>query len=214
MPQNGAERPFPPICVHSCVPTAARNSATAQQCTQTPQSGAEGPFPPICVHSCVRRPGGEAHIAGVVTQPPTHTNSRSLSNEVDFVVGWGEDVIGIEVKSGRVRSTGGLTAFLLRFPGARTLVIGPPACTVGSFLLREHDPFSARAPRVGLRRRSAVARLVRLWGRAFRKRTCATYRRSRRDPPAYALPARLQAHRASPSSWRRRTSWMTPSGSS
>ena len=23
-------------------------------------------------------PGGEAHIAGVVTQPPTHTNSRSL----------------------------------------------------------------------------------------------------------------------------------------
>ena len=24
-----------------------------------------------------RRPGGEAHIAGVVTQPPTHTNSRS-----------------------------------------------------------------------------------------------------------------------------------------
>ena len=62
-----------------------------------------------------RRPGGEAHIAGAVTQPPTHTNSRSLSNEVDFVVGWGEDIIGIEVKSGRVRSTGGLTAFLLRF---------------------------------------------------------------------------------------------------
>ena len=25
-----------------------------------------------------RRPGGEAHIAGVVTQPPTHTSSRSL----------------------------------------------------------------------------------------------------------------------------------------
>ena len=52
MPQNGAERPFPPICVHSCVPTAARNSATAQQCTQTPQSGAERPDPPICVHYC------------------------------------------------------------------------------------------------------------------------------------------------------------------
>ena len=123
-------------------------------------------------------PGGEAHAVGAVTQPPTHTNSRSLSYEIDFVVGWGEDVIGIEVKSGRVRSTGGLTAFSLLFPGARTLVIGSPACTVGSFLLREHDPFSARAPRAGLRRRSAVARLVRLWGRAFRKRTCATYRRS------------------------------------
>ena len=26
-----------------------------------------------------RRPGGEAHVAGAVTQPPTHTSSRSLS---------------------------------------------------------------------------------------------------------------------------------------
>ena len=106
-----------------------------QQCTQMPQSGAEGA---ISIDLCTllrRRPGGEAHAVGAVTQPPTHTNSRSLSNEVDFVVGWGEDVIGIEVKSGRVRSTGGLTAFLLRFPGARTLVIGSPTCTVGSFLL-------------------------------------------------------------------------------
>ena len=52
MPQNGPEGPFPPICVHYCVPTAARNSPTAQQCTQTPQSGAERPDPPICVHYC------------------------------------------------------------------------------------------------------------------------------------------------------------------
>ena len=94
-----------------------------------------------------RRPGGEVHVASAVTQPPTHTNSRSLSNEVDFVVGWGEDVIGIEVKSGRVRSTGGLTAFLLRFPGARTLVIGPPACTVEGFLLGGMTPFSLSTSR-------------------------------------------------------------------
>ena len=93
-----------------------------------------------------RRPGGEAHAVGAVTQPPTHTNSRSLSNEIDFVVGWGEDVIGIEVKSGRVRSTGGLTAFSLRFPGARTLVIGPPACTVEGFLLGGMTPFSLSTP--------------------------------------------------------------------
>ena len=52
MPQNGAERPFWPICVHSCVPTSVHNSATAQQCTQTPQNGAERPDPPICVHYC------------------------------------------------------------------------------------------------------------------------------------------------------------------
>ncbi len=93
-----------------------------------------------------RRPGGEAHAVGAVTQPPTHTNSRSLSYEIDFVVGWGEDVIGIEVKSGRVRSTGGLTAFSLRFPGARTLVIGPPACTVEGFLLGGMTPFSLSTP--------------------------------------------------------------------
>ena len=51
---------------------------TAQQCTQMPRNGPEGPFLPICVHSCVRRPSGEAHAVGVVTQPPTYTNSRSL----------------------------------------------------------------------------------------------------------------------------------------
>ena len=52
-PQNGAERPFWPICVHSCVPAPVRNGATAQQCTRMPQNDAERPFWPICVHSCV-----------------------------------------------------------------------------------------------------------------------------------------------------------------
>ena len=51
---------------------------TAQRCTQMPRNGTERPFWPICVHSCVRRPDGEAHVAGAVTQPPTHTNSRSF----------------------------------------------------------------------------------------------------------------------------------------
>ena len=52
MPRNGAEGPFPPICVHSCVLASVHNSATAQQCTQMPQNGAERPDPPICVHYC------------------------------------------------------------------------------------------------------------------------------------------------------------------
>ena len=30
-----------------------------------------------------RRTGGETHIDGVVTQPPTHTNSRSLNDQPD-----------------------------------------------------------------------------------------------------------------------------------
>ena len=52
MPQNGAERPFPPICVHYCVLASVHNSATAQQCTRMPKNGAERPDPPICVHYC------------------------------------------------------------------------------------------------------------------------------------------------------------------
>ena len=34
-----------------------------------------------------RRPGGEAHAVGAVTQPPTHTSSRSLQNKLDFSTG-------------------------------------------------------------------------------------------------------------------------------
>ena len=80
-----------------------RLPATAQQCTQVPQNGTERPFSLICEHSCRptaaratgrgprvprrRRPHGprdaralgpEVHATGAVTQPPTHTNSRSL----------------------------------------------------------------------------------------------------------------------------------------
>ena len=32
-------------------------------------------------------PGGEAHVAGVVTQPPTHTSSRSRQNKLGFSTG-------------------------------------------------------------------------------------------------------------------------------
>ena len=66
---------------------------------------------------------------------------REGKNEVDFVVSWGEDSVGIEVKSGRVKSTGGLTAFALRFPNARTMVVGSPVCSIESFLLGEYDLF-------------------------------------------------------------------------
>ena len=79
-PQNGAERPDPPICVHYCVPTSARTIlASRNSVHKCPKTAPRGLFQPICVHSCVRRPGGEAHIAGAMTQPPTHTNLRSLS---------------------------------------------------------------------------------------------------------------------------------------
>ena len=148
MPQNGAERPFSPICVHSCVPTSVHNVATVY--TNGPKQLQEAVFADLCTllrpHVCPQRrnsvhkwsktaprdhfsqsvytslplgasrprrcphPGGgrqdrtratgrchgshdidgpmaprdaralgpEAHATGTVTQPPTHTSSRSL----------------------------------------------------------------------------------------------------------------------------------------
>ena len=74
-PQNGAERPDPPICVHSCVPTSVHNSATVYTNASKWLQGA------VFVNLCTllrHRPSGDAHAAGAVTQPTTHTNSRSL----------------------------------------------------------------------------------------------------------------------------------------
>ena len=142
-PQSGAERPDPPICVHSCVPTSVHNSATVytnapKRCgeavfgdlctllrprvcpqqrnsatvyTNAPKRRREAIFGDLCTllrprvcpqqrssatvytnapkrrretilaNLCTllrHRPGGDAHVALVVTQLPTHTNSRSF----------------------------------------------------------------------------------------------------------------------------------------
>lgn len=50
---------------------------------------------------------------------------RDGSDEVDFVASNARQTLAIEVKSGRAKSTHGLTAFVLRYPEARTLVVGP-----------------------------------------------------------------------------------------
>ena len=100
MPQNGSERPFSSICVHSCVPSPVHNGATVY--TNAPKWLRKAVFVNLCtllrphdrsrdrVGSWVprhRRPygscdaralGSEAHAARAVTRPPTHTNSRSL----------------------------------------------------------------------------------------------------------------------------------------
>ena len=46
MPQNGAERPFSPICVHSCVTTPARSVATVY--TNAPKRRREVIFADLC----------------------------------------------------------------------------------------------------------------------------------------------------------------------
>ena len=62
---------------------------------------------------------------------------RGKAKEVDFVVESDGEVTAIEVESGRVKATDGLTAFLLRYPQARTLVVGGPECPLGAFLSSE-----------------------------------------------------------------------------
>ena len=59
---------------------------------------------------------------------------RDGNKEVDFVISDERQALAIEVKSGRVKSTGGLMEFVLRFPGARTLVVGSSGCGLEEFL--------------------------------------------------------------------------------
>lgn len=49
---------------------------------------------------------------------------RDGNNEMDFVLVRGEEVLGLEVKSGRRTAGNGMAAFKRRFPTAKTLVIG------------------------------------------------------------------------------------------
>lgn len=60
---------------------------------------------------------------------------REGGNEVDFVVSQGRRRTAIEVKSGRVKGTRGLGAFVREFPGTYALVIGSDAFPVEDFLL-------------------------------------------------------------------------------
>lgn len=62
---------------------------------------------------------------------------REGDKEVDFVVSQGSDVTAIEVKSGRVKSLKGLTAFMNEFPHARVLIIGAQDTPVEAFLRGE-----------------------------------------------------------------------------
>ena len=78
VPRNGVERPFSPICVHSCVATAARTIlASRNSVHKCPKTASRGHFH-RSVYTPASPPGGEGHATGAVTQPPTHTSSRSL----------------------------------------------------------------------------------------------------------------------------------------
>lgn len=62
---------------------------------------------------------------------------RDNNREVDFVLRAGRRVIGIEVKSGRLRGARtGRSAFVDHFPAAQTIVVGENGTPLEEFLLR------------------------------------------------------------------------------
>ena len=62
---------------------------------------------------------------------------REAGAEVDFVLSKGSALIAIEVKSGRVKSTGGLVEFISRYPQATPILVGDANVSVESFLAGE-----------------------------------------------------------------------------
>ena len=67
---------------------------------------------------------------------------RDGSDEVDFVIADKEAVTAIEVKSGRVKSTKGMTRFLVENPDAHSIVVGLAGCSIEKFLLGEVELFA------------------------------------------------------------------------
>lgn len=58
---------------------------------------------------------------------------KSGEHEVDFVISRGPHLVGVEVKSGNVRSPRGLGGFRDRFPDAKTMVVGPGGVPFSEF---------------------------------------------------------------------------------
>lgn len=52
---------------------------------------------------------------------------REGTHEVDFVLSSGDDIVAIEVKSGRTKAQGGMAAFLKAHPAAHRMVVGGSA---------------------------------------------------------------------------------------
>ena len=66
---------------------------------------------------------------------------RDGNLEVDFVVTCEDAVCAIEVKSGRVKPTRGMSEFIVSNPDARSLVVGSHECPLEDFLSGRIDLF-------------------------------------------------------------------------
>jgi predicted AAA+ superfamily ATPase len=60
---------------------------------------------------------------------------RERGDEVDFVIKKGSKLTAIEVKSGRVKNTGGSLVFKRICPDAFSLIVGSANCSIEDFLL-------------------------------------------------------------------------------
>lgn len=67
---------------------------------------------------------------------------RDGHDEVDFVIAEDEDVTAIEVKSGKVKPTGGMRRFLVENPHANEIVVGSHDCPLEVFLSGEVELFA------------------------------------------------------------------------
>ena len=75
---------------------------------------------------------------------------RHKAREVDFVLAAGRQLVAIEVKSGRRRGhVAGLGAFVARFPGAKTLVVGTRGVPLNEFLSEPAEFWVEEAYRAG-----------------------------------------------------------------
>ena len=106
-------------------PTTQAHGATVY--TNAPKRRREAILANLCT-LLRRRPGGDAHAALAVTQPPTHTNSRSLPYDVV--------PLAVEVLPGDVE-------------GARLLVGDPDPGLVRAGVDLAHDPEAPRGRRRG-----------------------------------------------------------------
>ena len=66
---------------------------------------------------------------------------RDGDKEVDFVLSTPTALTAIEVKSGRVKNTKGMTNFLVNNPHAKSLIVGSPELSISDFLLGKVELF-------------------------------------------------------------------------
>ena len=86
MTQNSSERPFPPICVHSCVPQASRVT-TVRSCTTCKQRGRLTSAPFLVARHLSHRP-----LRGLL--PPGHRQATAGAS-------WAQERFGSVVVGGK-----------------------------------------------------------------------------------------------------------------